>query len=141
MKSILEDMREELNLLKDDNRRLKEDNMSGQSLISRSEKHGAEVEKLSSDRTELSTALAQQQERDIALRKKLEEKRSLQRRCVALPLLPLNIPSSPLSPHSPPTCRKNCKVHLRLLRTSLRRMCVSAGWRRSALRSRTSWTR
>jgi hypothetical protein len=109
MKSILEDMREELNLLKDDNRRLKEDNMSGQSLISRSEKHGAEVEKLSSDRTELSAALAQQQERDIALRKKLEEKRSLQRRYVPLPLLQLNIPSSPRPPHPPPTCRSTAK--------------------------------
>lgn len=80
MKSILEDMREELSLLLEENRRLKEDGMSGQSLVSRSAQHGAEVEKLSSDRAELTATLVQQQERDIALRKKLDEKMNLQRR-------------------------------------------------------------
>ena len=40
MKSILEDMHEELALLKDENRKLREDNLSGQSLVTRSKHHG-----------------------------------------------------------------------------------------------------
>lgn len=40
LKSIVEDMREELALLKEENKRLRDDNLSGQSLVTRSAHHG-----------------------------------------------------------------------------------------------------
>jgi hypothetical protein len=42
LKSILEDMRDELGLLREENRRLKDDSMSGQSLVTSTADYGEE---------------------------------------------------------------------------------------------------
>jgi len=73
LKSIVDDMREELELLKEENRVLKEDSMSGSSLMSKSEKQYQEVEKLRAENEELLRVLDEQRMRSDDLGRTLQE--------------------------------------------------------------------